>query len=350
MPRQMPTPPGSGDFGSMLHSFATPEDEGYDTDKSYPPLFSSEQRKSQRKPLVGDPRMPSLEELIKYHIYSRDNRPFHDRHISPPSLTDYRTMTHFIQRTEPYRRQSQEYADAYTGQKRKATSDYASSSYSMSRENSQSSMDAMDTEYAPIQSRKRQVSAPIRRQLESERPERRGHARTSSKSSNKAAPLTKNARAQKSKAQKSDRYEDYPDFAPEPQTMKDAMQEAKNVKDWHGSSINVYEDADRDKLSEAELEVAQRLHLPCAKYLCVKRQIFEELVRWLREEQDKKTPNWNKTTAQGAVNCDVTKASELFMFYNRVGWFNKDLFKKWVDMPQGTLNYSTSSTSATAAA
>lgn len=219
----------------------------------------------------------------------------------------------------------------------------------MSRENSRSTADGLDTEYSPSQPRKRRISGVMRRQPETVPTERRGHVRTSSKSSNKAAPLTKNARAQKSKAQKSDRFEDYPDFAPDASTMTDAMQEAKSVKDWHGSSINVLEDADKDKLSEAELEVAQRLHLPCAKYLCVKRQIFEELVRWLREEQDKKTPNWNKTTAQGAVNCDVTKASELFMFYNRVGWFNKDLFKKWTEMPQGSLKYSTSAPVAAAA-
>lgn len=99
---------------------------------------------------------------------------------------------------------------------------------------------------------------------------------------------------------------------------------AKALKaDWKGQMLDLSNDPDRHLLSPAELNLAATLRLSCATYLCSKRRIFEARVRALNVGKE-----FRKTDAQQACKIDVNKASKLWTAYERVGWFDPELFQQ----------------------
>ncbi|KAI9725639.1 MAG: hypothetical protein M1828_002924 [Chrysothrix sp. TS-e1954] len=138
----------------------------------------------------------------------------------------------------------------------------------------------------------------------------------------------KHARNKSTKVKRSSDHRDYTDYAPSFDTMIEPLINAQKVRALEVKNpIDLENDILKDELHEAELIAAKRLNISASVYLCTKRQIFEGYVQHLGGS---KQGNWNKTAAQNAVNLDVTKASALWQFYNEIGWFDKDLFVKYL--------------------
>lgn len=78
-------------------------------------------------------------------------------------------------------------------------------------------------------------------------------------------------------------------------------------------------------LHEAEINLAGTLRLSCATYLCSKRRIFQARLNALRIGKE-----FRKTDAQQACKIDVNKASKLWTAYDKVGWFNRSYFQKYL--------------------
>lgn len=94
--------------------------------------------------------------------------------------------------------------------------------------------------------------------------------------------------------------------------------------DWPSNNVlNLSNDPDRHLLHEAEVNLAATLRLSCATYLCSKRRIFDARLTALRIGKE-----FRKTDAQQACKIDVNKASKLWTAYDRVGWFNPELFRQ----------------------
>lgn len=136
---------------------------------------------------------------------------------------------------------------------------------------------------------------------------------------------TKHNRNRSTKEKKSTNYLDYPsDIAPPFDTMRDPMAAAEQCPEHSvANPRNLQQDPLKDELHESERIVAQKLNIDCSYFLCVKRQIFQRYLEHLQT----KSFNWNKTAAQQCSNVDVGKTSQIFMFFNRVGWFNEELYK-----------------------
>lgn len=141
------------------------------------------------------------------------------------------------------------------------------------------------------------------------------------------AKETKHNRNRSTKEKKSTNFEDYPDFTPALDTMQNPMEAAMRVPEH---KVNTRKDLSADplrhELHDAERTVAQRLNIGCAEYLVFKRQVFDVYVQYLRDSQSSRG-QWNKTRAQQAGNLDVGKASQIWVFWKNVGWFDEDLFK-----------------------
>ncbi|KAK9656028.1 hypothetical protein HCH54_000713 [Aspergillus fumigatus] len=119
-------------------------------------------------------------------------------------------------------------------------------------------------------------------------------------------------------------YTSIQDFSPSPETLGG---NAKALKaDWKGQMLDLSQDPDRHLLSPAELSLASTLRLSCATYLCSKRRIFEARVRALRIGKE-----FRKTDAQQACKIDVNKASKLWTAYDRVGWFDSEHFRQYLE-------------------
>jgi len=85
-------------------------------------------------------------------------------------------------------------------------------------------------------------------------------------------------------------------------------------------------DPERSLLSEAEITLCRVLNLTGCKYLLARGQIVRGYVNnQLDADEKKRKPveNWNKTAAQKVCNIDVNKASHLFAFFTKVGWFER---------------------------
>ena len=139
---------------------------------------------------------------------------------------------------------------------------------------------------------------------------------------------TKHNRNRSTKEKKSTNYLDYPsDIAPPFHTMHDPMGAAAQCPEHSvANPRNLNQDPLKDELHESERVIAQKLNIDCSYFLCVKRQIFQRYLEHLKT----KSFNWNKTAAQQCSNVDVGKTSQIFMFFNRVGWFNEELYKEKV--------------------
>jgi len=95
--------------------------------------------------------------------------------------------------------------------------------------------------------------------------------------------------------------------------------------DWKGQMLDLSNDPDRHLLHEAEVNLAATLRLSCATYLCSKRRIFQARIEALRIGKE-----FRKTDAQQACKIDVNKASKLWSAYEKVGWFRKEYFEKYL--------------------
>ena len=133
------------------------------------------------------------------------------------------------------------------------------------------------------------------------------------------------ARAPAAKRPEDVDYHSLPDYSP-PLFSLDAGNAKALKTDWASTNpLNLSTDPDRHMLHEAELNLASTLRLSCATYLCSKRRIFEGRLRALRVGKE-----FRKTDAQQACKIDVNKASKLWTAYNKVGWFERGWFMKWL--------------------
>ena len=120
-------------------------------------------------------------------------------------------------------------------------------------------------------------------------------------------------------------YNSLPDYCP-PLSSLDAGNAKALKTDWASTNpLNLSNDPDRHMLQEAEINLASTLRLTCATYLCSKRRIFEGRLRALKVGKE-----FRKTDAQQACKIDVNKASKLWTAYNKVGWFERVWFEKWL--------------------
>lgn len=118
-------------------------------------------------------------------------------------------------------------------------------------------------------------------------------------------------------------YHSLPDFSP---NAFATLRDNKSLKaDWKGQMLDLSTDPDRHLLHPAEVTLAATLRLSCATYLCSKRRIFISRIDALRIGKE-----FRKTDAQQACKIDVNKASKLWSAFERVGWFNRDFFQKYI--------------------
>ena len=136
--------------------------------------------------------------------------------------------------------------------------------------------------------------------------------------------IGKSHRASPQKKKMSSNYLDYPsNIAPGFDTMinpKDAADLCPRLRTNYQHKLDV--DPLEDELHESERIIAEKLSMDVVRFLCVKRQLFKGFLEHLK----RRDCSWNKTAAQKCSNIDVLKVSQVFMFYNRVGWFNEDLY------------------------
>lgn len=116
-----------------------------------------------------------------------------------------------------------------------------------------------------------------------------------------------------------------PNYAPPTSTLPAGN--PKSLKaDWPSPNVlNLANDPDRERLHEAELNLAATLRLSCATYLCSKLRIFAARVHALRIGKE-----FRKTDAQQACKIDVNKASKLWTAYDKVGWFDPGYFQQYL--------------------
>ena len=151
-----------------------------------------------------------------------------------------------------------------------------------------------------------------------------GSSRRRSSGGNISPKEAKHNRNRSTKEKKSTDYRDYPaDIAPAFETMVNPMEAAGQCPEHSvANPRNLQQDPLKDELHESERIISQKLNIDCAYFLCVKRQIFQRYLEHLKT----KSFNWNKTAAQQCSNVDVGKTSQIFMFFQRVGWFNEELY------------------------
>ena len=113
-----------------------------------------------------------------------------------------------------------------------------------------------------------------------------------------------------------------PDLAPAVSTMAPG----KNLKiDLKGHPLDLSDDPDRHLLDDQEVTLASILRLTAGQYLFAKRKIFERYVELARIGKD-----FNKTSAQAVCHIDVNKASKLWTAFEKVGWFDRRHFTKYL--------------------
>ena len=119
-------------------------------------------------------------------------------------------------------------------------------------------------------------------------------------------------------------FTEIPDYTPPLDTLPNNPHIFK--PDWPATNtLDLSNDPNRGLLHEAELHLAAKLRLSCAKYLCCKRRLFEARLTALRIGKE-----FRKTDAQQACQVDVNKASRLHTAYERVGWLDRKYVEKWL--------------------
>ncbi|KAJ4362633.1 hypothetical protein N0V95_001438 [Ascochyta clinopodiicola] len=117
-------------------------------------------------------------------------------------------------------------------------------------------------------------------------------------------------------------YNAIPDYSPPLESLRG--NEKKLKAEWKGNKLDLSDDADRQLLHEAELELASTLRLSCATYLCSKRRVFQARINALKIGKE-----FRRTDAQQACKIDVNKASKLWQAYDKVGWFDAGYFRQY---------------------
>jgi hypothetical protein len=118
-------------------------------------------------------------------------------------------------------------------------------------------------------------------------------------------------------------YNAIPDYSPPLESLRG--NEKKLKAEWKGNKLDLSDDADRQLLHEAELELASTLRLSCATYLCSKRRVFQARINALKIGKE-----FRRTDAQQACKIDVNKASKLWQAYDKVGWFDANYFRQYL--------------------
>ncbi|KAI9699304.1 MAG: hypothetical protein M1836_002914 [Candelina mexicana] len=121
---------------------------------------------------------------------------------------------------------------------------------------------------------------------------------------------------------KDEDYDSLPDYSPPVSTLPNS---SCLKADWRGQPLDLSTDPDRHMLHEAELGLAAKLRLSCATYLCSKRRIFKARVEAYRTGKE-----FRKTDSQQACSIDVNKASKLWQAFDKVNWFDREYFEKYL--------------------
>ena len=118
-------------------------------------------------------------------------------------------------------------------------------------------------------------------------------------------------------------YASIPDYAPSLSSLGNSPRSLK--VEWKGSPLPLDNDPDRHLLHDVEVAAASALRLTCAQYLTSKRRIFAAKLDKLRTGKE-----FRKTDAQQACKIDVNKASRLWAAFDRVHWFDREHFTRWL--------------------
>lgn len=121
-------------------------------------------------------------------------------------------------------------------------------------------------------------------------------------------------------------YNSIPDYAPPTSTLPTGNPRILHVQWRQEALVDLSSDPDRHMLHDAEVELAKTLNLSCAKYLSTKRRIFQARVKALQEGRE-----FRKSNSQKACKIDANKASKLCGVFERVGWFDKKYFLRYLD-------------------
>lgn len=118
-------------------------------------------------------------------------------------------------------------------------------------------------------------------------------------------------------------YAELPDYCPSTDSLPTSGRPLK--AEWKGAPMDLSDDPMLDKLHPAEVYLASCLRLSCDTYLDSKRRLFAEKVHRLKFGLP-----FRRTDSQKACRIDVNKASRLFSAYEKVGWLEDELFKKFL--------------------
>ena len=95
--------------------------------------------------------------------------------------------------------------------------------------------------------------------------------------------------------------------------------------EWKGTALDLSGDPYVHLLHPSEISFASTLRLRADQYLDSKRRIFLEVVRRMR-----KGLPFLRTNAQQVTMIDVNKASRLWVAFDRIGWFDRVYFEKYL--------------------
>jgi hypothetical protein len=139
----------------------------------------------------------------------------------------------------------------------------------------------------------------------------------------KRAPPTKTTASKESDLH----WREMTDYSPPIETLAAATSALAKGTEWnHGNGLlDISNEQDFAELHPDEVALSKTLRLKPVQYLSNKRRIFEAKVSHLR---DNKT--FTKTAAQNATNIDVNKASQLWLAFDRVGWFKTEHFERFL--------------------
>ncbi|KAG5358002.1 SWIRM domain-containing protein [Yarrowia sp. B02] len=118
-------------------------------------------------------------------------------------------------------------------------------------------------------------------------------------------------------------YSELPDYCPSTDSLPTSGRPLK--AEWKGAPMDLSDDPMLNKLHPAEVYLASCLRLSCDTYLDSKRRLFAEKVHRLKFGLP-----FRRTDSQKACRIDVNKASRLFSAYEKVGWLDDELFKKFL--------------------
>lgn len=182
---------------------------------------------------------------------------------------------------------------------------------------------------SPIKSTRANASDESRRQQPTKR-----HNRQTSTPTNTLAALSQASAAPKPRTRqppskvverKDQSWTEVADYCP-PKESLDSMSRKLSVEWTNKNHQDLSQDPDRVHLHPQELAVASTLRLKCDRYLLIKRLIFQEKVKFLKENKE-----FNKTSAQNCCNVDVNKISKLWQSFNDVGWFDRHWFEQYLN-------------------